>query len=88
MVLGNLSCENDELCDTISNTNIPNICAEFIIKLENLNESFWLIGNLAIGSQSAKQKLLDKGFVWILIQYLQGDYEKPDEIIKTCLWTI
>ena len=89
-VLGNLAAEQDIICEIMVKNDVLRVC-HHQIRFENegvTEKAIWCIGNISLGSQDGKKICVNEGILHSIIKFLQSDYEKCDDTLAMCLWSI
>ena len=89
-ILGNLAAEKDIICEIMVKNDVLRLCHHQIcFENEGVTEkAIWCIGNISLGSTDGKKICVNEGILHSIIKFLQSDYEKCDDTLAMCLWSI
>jgi uncharacterized protein YuzB (UPF0349 family) len=89
-IFGDLAIKHDILCDKMASTEIIQVSIQKIKSndYENLENAIWCLGNLAIGSKRCRIRCIELDMIESVLDYLNRDYEKSEDSVNNCLWSI
>ena len=89
-LLGNLTSTSNFSCSYLFESNLFYTITNFLAGFESelIENSLMCIGNIILGTNLTLSSVSNINLVQLISSYLSGDFEKPDETIKTSLWCI
>ena len=89
-LLGNLTSTSNFSCSYLFESKLFTTITNFLASCESelIENSLMCIGNIILGIDLTLSSVSSFNIVHLISSYLSGDFEKPDEAIKTSLWCV